>query len=326
MSIFVVIWHMGGGGYSLIFSKPDYATHAFVPSGFLNFHIFLLAVPVFIFISIYLFSIKQPSFAALRKRVSRLFLLLTFWSLILIFYNHSCRGLPSLPWAPPLNAVYTILQAGQTIYYFFPSLIICLCAAYVFIRLNRKPLIMLMLASLAPLAVLPVFTKISNYYVASAYWNPFNFIPLTFAAVLVAQNTSFILKRKVQVFIFSLILSLFFAVFEWRYATGSIFFGGQIHAIPTYTRPSLMFEVMAIFTVAMDAKIKAPGVIRFMSKNSLALYCLHPFLILPVSRAVSFFIANKTEALNVSIALVVMSCYLIAVPLRQWYLREQLIT
>jgi len=159
---------MGGGGYSLIFSKPDYATHAFVPSGFLNFHIFLLAVPVFIFISIYLFSIKQPSFAALRKRVSRLFLLLTFWSLILIFYNHSCRGLPSLPWAPPLNAVYTILQAGQTIYYFFPSLIICLCAAYVFIRLNRKPQIMLMLASLALLAVLPVFTKISNYYVASA--------------------------------------------------------------------------------------------------------------------------------------------------------------
>jgi len=34
MSIFVVIWHMGGGGSSLIFSKSDFAKHTFVFSDF----------------------------------------------------------------------------------------------------------------------------------------------------------------------------------------------------------------------------------------------------------------------------------------------------
>lgn len=326
MSVFVVIWHMGGGGYSLIFSRLDYAKHAFMFSDFLNFHILLLAVPVFIFISIYLFSIKQPSFAMLRKRVTRLGLLLTFWPLILIFYSKSYRGLLTLPLSTPVNAFYTILQGGQTVYYFFASLIVCLCAAYMFIRINLKLQIMLMLDSLALLVVLPAFAKASNYYVATAYWNPFNFIPLTFAAVLVAHNTSFILARRIPFIAISLALSFFFAIFEWQYSTGSIFFAGQIHAIPTYTRPSLLFEVVAIFTVAMDPRIKASRVIRFMSKNSLALYCLHPFLISPVSQAVSVFIVNKTEALYASIALVVVGCYLLAIPLRRWYLREPLIT
>jgi len=223
MSIFVVIWHMGGGGSSFIFSKLDYGKHTFVFSDFLNFHILLLAVPVFIFISIYLFSIKQPSFSILRKRVARLGLLITFWPLILIFYNKGYQGLVSLPWTPAANAVYTTFQAGQTIYYFFPSLILCLFVAFFFLRLNRHFQITAMLSSLALLAILPVFTKFSNFYIASAYWNPFNFIPLTFAAVLVAKNTSFILKRRTMVIAFSLLLSLFFAIFEWRYATGSIF-------------------------------------------------------------------------------------------------------
>lgn len=317
---------MGGGGHSLIFSKLDYAKHAFAFSDFLNFHILLLAVPVFIFISIYLFSIKQPNLTALGQRVTRLALLLTFWPLLLIFYNTGYRGLSSLPWAPLVNGAYTILQAGQTIYYFFPSLIVCLCAAYIFHRLNRKLQIILMLASLALLVVLPIFTKISNYYVASAYWNPFNFIPLTFAAVLVAQNTSFMLRRRILVIALSLLFSLFFSILEWRYATGHIFFLGQGHAIPAYTRPSLLFEVMAVFATAMDPRIKASGVIRFMSKNSLALYCLHPFFLSPVSRVMSVFFVKKTEALYASIALVVVGCYLLAVPLRRWYLRELLIT
>jgi len=76
----------------------------------------------------------------------------------------------------------------------------------------------------------------------------------------------------------------------------------------------------------MDPRIKASGVISFMSKNSLALYCLHPFLISPASQAIPLYIANKTEALYASIALVVVGCYLLAVPLRRWYLREPLIT
>ena len=63
-----------------------------------------------------------------------------------------------------------------------------------------------MLTSLALLVVSPAFTKASNYYVATAYWNPSNCVPLTFAAVLVAQNTSFVLGGKVPFIAISLAL------------------------------------------------------------------------------------------------------------------------
>ena len=78
VSVFVVIWHMGGGGCSLIFSKEAYLGHVLTLSDFVNFHLLLLAVPTFIFISIYLYASKPICTTSLTKQLSRILVLLSF--------------------------------------------------------------------------------------------------------------------------------------------------------------------------------------------------------------------------------------------------------
>ena len=287
MSLFVVVWHMGGAGQSLVFSRKDFASHVFEFSDLINFHVLLLAVPVFIFIAIYLYSLNPPRWSGLFARLRRIFLLLSFWPLVFIVYNGGVSSLAAMRWSPPASAVYTVLQAGGTIYYFFPSLIVCFVVAFGLLHLPRPWQIACVLSSLTVLAALPVLTTLSRYYVASAYWNPINFVPLTCVAVLVAQSRSSLLARRFEIIVIASGLCVLSSIWEWHTMVGAIFFAGQSSAFPAYTRPSLIFAALAIFLVALDPRIKSPAIIRFMARNSLALYCLHPFLIAPVGGLVA---------------------------------------
>ncbi len=325
MSVFVVIWHMGGGGRSLIFSQDAYLQHVFTVSDFINFHLLLLAVPVFIFASIFLYSLKPASSTGFKKQFTRIFLLLSFWPIALILYRNGYQGLAAIVPSSPSDVVYIILRAGKTIYYFFTSLIICLFIAHLFMQINRKLQISLFLISIVLLAALPQLTKMTGFYPLSAYWSPLNFIPLSFAAVLCAQNRESIIKNRTVVLLLSLVLCVLFSIFEWNYSVDQIFIPGQGYAIPAYTRTSLLFAVMAVFTVMLDPRIKANSIIKYMAQYSLALYCLHPFLISPVKRMVSLVFHDSAIALSVSIIFVVISSYFIAMLLQKYYLRERVI-
>ncbi len=240
MSIFVVIWHMGGGGRSLIFSEDAYLEHVFTVSDFINFHLLLLAVPTFIFVSIFLYSLKPTSITGFKKQVLRVFLLLSFWPIALIIYKNGYQGLIVIVPSSPVEVVYKVLLAGNTIYYFFTSLIICLFVAHLFLQLNRKLQIPVFLASTVLLVALPLLTKMTGFYPLSAYWSPLNFIPLSFAAVLFALNRISVVKNRITILLLSLILCVLFSIFEWKYSVGQIFIPGQGHAIPAYTRTSLL--------------------------------------------------------------------------------------
>ena len=137
MSIFVVSWHMGGGGHSLIFS-PLYREHVFTLSDFVNFHLFMLAVPAFVFISSYLFALQGAGGALLWKRLQRLFILLTFWTTAFILFNNGYKGLTYLVPKSVGYFVLTLLKAGSTIYYFFICLMICLVLTFCISRLKNQ--------------------------------------------------------------------------------------------------------------------------------------------------------------------------------------------
>ncbi len=325
MSIFVVVWHMGGGGQSLVFSKDEYLKHVFTASDFVNFHLLLLAVPTFIFVSIYLYASKPVSIIRLKKQLGRVFILLSFWPIALTLYNNSYQGLLSIIPNSPAEFVYTVLRAGNTVYYFFTSLIICLLAVHFFLQLDRKFQLPIFLVSIVLLAVLPQLTMTTGFYPLSAYWSPLNFIPLSFSAALFAQNQNNILKYRRIALLLSVVLCALFSVFEWKYSVGQIFFPGQGYAIPAYTRTSLVFAVITIFILALDPRIRANSAIKYMAKYSLALYCLHPFLISPVNKYVAIFVQDETVALYVSIMLVVVFSYSIGTLLRKYYLREEVI-
>jgi membrane-bound acyltransferase YfiQ involved in biofilm formation len=83
--------------------------------------------------------------------------------------------------------------------------------------------------------------------------------------------------------------------------------------------------VFALFILALRPEIKANIVIEFMAKYSLALYCLHPFLIGLVKRFVFALIQNEIVGLYLSIILVIVLSYSIGVLLRKYYFRKGVI-
>jgi hypothetical protein len=324
MSCFIVIWHMKGAGMSLIFSEERYIEHVFTVSDFVNFHMLLLAFPTFIFISCYLYVLKGVSIVALKKRFRRILILLTFWPIALIIYHNSYHGLKNLLPHSLGNLAVTALTAGNTIYYFFVSLMICLLITHLIAKLNLRFQIFGFVLSVISLASLPALAKVSGFYPLIAHWNPLNFIPLTFAAVLVVQNINYIRLKIIILMSVSIVLVVLLSIFEWNYSVGDIFFPGQVYAIPAYARSSLTFGVIVVALLATDPKIKSNSIVRYMSKYSLALFCLHPFLIRPIKNAMAKIVQNELILTYGSIILVILSSYAIAMVLRI-YLKEKVI-
>jgi hypothetical protein len=325
MSVFVVAWHMEGGGKSLIFSKDRYLEHVFTVSDFVNFHILLLAVPMFIFISNYLYVLGGVSDSVFRKRARRILILLTFWPIALVIFRNGYHGLLNLVPHSLSSLAVTALTAGHTIYYFFVSLILSFSITHIIAKLKFKLQIFGFILSIIIVASLPSFTKMYGFYFLSAYWNPLNFIPFPFAAVLLAQNEDYVRLKMIFLMNSSIVLFVLLSIFEWHYSVADIFFPGQGYAIPAYTRSSLVFGVIVLAILATDQRIKSNGIIKYMAKYSLALYCLHPFLMKPVKAVVAKIFQNETISTYTSIILVILFSYAIAAVLRI-YLKEEVIT
>lgn len=326
MSVFVVLMHTAAGGYSLIFSKERYLDHVYTLSDFINFQLLLLAVPAFIFLSVFLYEWRGADRAALARRLKRLVVLFLFWPMAFILFNSGYHGLSALVPKTPGAFLFLVLTAGKTVYYFFPMLIVNLLAAHVVSRLRPRIQLLCFVLAVAALAVLPYITIATRFFHLSAGWNPLIYFPLSIGAVLFAQNLHLILAKKTLVAGVSLLFSLVFAVLEWRYMVSDVFFIGQAHAIPTYTRVSLVFSIIAIAALAFDPGLQSNRVIRFMATNALALYCLHLFF-MPFARSLSVGVVEEewASALVVS-AMVIVFSYAAAIPLRRYFLKDSVIT
>lgn len=326
MSIFVVVWHMGGGGRSLIFSKDKYLEHVFTISDLINFNMLLLAVPTFIFISNFLYAFGGVNNATLRKRIKRILILLTFWPIAFTTWVGGYNGLSNLLPNSLSMLAYTVLTAGDTVYYFLVSLIVCILLTHLIAKLKLRLQILGFLLSLVILAGLPELTIMLDFYPLSAFWSPLNFIPFPFAAVLIAKNIDYVRLKVKFLASAAIVLFVILSIFEWNYSVGGIFFPSEGHAIPAYTRTSLLFGSIALLLIAIDPRIRSNGIIKYMSKHSLALYCLHPFLMAPIIILVAKVVQNEIILTYASIILVILFSYVIAAMLRIYYLKEEVIT
>jgi len=326
MSVFVVVWHMNGGGTSLIFSKEKYLEHILTMSDIVNFNILLLAVPTFIFVSCFLYALGPVNIAALRRRLRRIMILLAFWPLTLIIFNNGYQGIPNIAPHSFFAFAVLVLRAGNTIYYFFPSLIICLVIAHIAARLSVRLQVLCFVISTTVVACMPIIAILSSYYPIAAFWNPLNFIPFPWAAVLVAQNRNMVRRKCTIIAITSATLFVLFSAIEWNCLVNSVFFQGQVYAFPAYARVSLLFGVTAIAVVAIDPRVKTNRIVKFMSMYSLALYCLHPFLIGPTRNLLTI-VGQSAMATNyAAIVLVIVLSYAIAIVLKHFFLKEELIS
>lgn len=325
MSVFVVIWHMYSAKQYLIYaneSNPNTSPSIFY---FLNVNILLLAVPCFIFMSNYLYALTSMDRNTLLKRLERIGILLIFWAFMMTIWQYGYDGILSL-WPTSLSSfLNNMLTAGHTIYYFFVSLMITLLATYIISKFNTTIQMAGLSLSLAILASLPILAKTFNIYALSAFWNPLNFIPFSFAAVLMAKNGDFLILHKKKIIFTAIVFYVLFAFFEWQCAIKGIFSFTQDYAISLYSRASLFWGVIAISAITLNQNIKAPAIIKFMSKYSLALYCIHLFLTNPISRLMGSISRNQILTEFASLFFVVLCSYFLAYILKKYFLKSELL-
>jgi peptidoglycan/LPS O-acetylase OafA/YrhL len=283
MSIFVVVWHLGGGGTSRLWTG-DVGHHTVTLSDFINFHVLLLAVPTFLMVSSYLFARSNPDSKTALRRARHIGLLLLIWPLLSTIYSGSWHTvIANLP-TTAMGTVTYVLTGGNSIYYFFVATLMTYALAFLAIRLPTATNVgLLALASVATAAA-PLVAIHVNWPLLSAYWSPVNFIAYPFASVIVLRlfDTDKSRSRVVLPVLTLLILGCALSVLEWRHYRNAAFFPNHGFTFPAYTRASLIAFVMAIMVTAIHWNRGLPTVVDFMARHSLPLYLLHLFVAAPV--------------------------------------------
>jgi peptidoglycan/LPS O-acetylase OafA/YrhL len=317
---------MGGAGRSSIFESDRYVHHVFTVSDLVNFHILLLAVPSFVLVSTFLYTARGATPARLRRHLLRFTTLAVFWGVTFNVYRAGWGGLRASFPASWVTFTMAILTAGHTIYYFFISLSVSQVVAHWAAARSRALQVLGLVLSTVLIGCLPVLARITGYGVLSAYWNPLNFLPYAFAGVLLAQNRETVRSRKRLLVVIAMAAYVPLAILEWHYGVHPVFFPVEGYAFPTYARASLVFSVTALGMIVLEARVRATGGVRFMAKYSLALYCLHPFLMDPVKAwVVNRLSGNSVSATYLAIVLVILLSYVLARVLRI-VLKEEIVT
>jgi fucose 4-O-acetylase-like acetyltransferase len=172
--------------------------------------------------------------------------------------------------------------------------------------------------------MLPLAAIRFNQPILAAFYNPLNFFVYPFAAVIIY---SLIVERKINKNILYFILlagAIVFSILEWKFFTNIIFLRFQGFGIPAYARLSLLF-ISTFFIVVFYyyTPMRNSKVINYMARNSLALYCLHPFFI-HIRLAERFGLEGMPLRI-VNLIIIVLLCYVIADFLRAKILRKELI-
>jgi len=324
MSILIVVWHTGGFTHSLIYDINNIDYHVLTLSDFLNFHILLAIVPLFIFISCFLIVYKKPNKEHMVKRSFELLILTIFWTVLLKIWETGYHAMWELVPTNFASLVLLFIRSGNTIYYFFISLIICNIITFYACRLSFRSNVILLILCALLLFSLPVIAIRFNQPIIAAFYNPLNFVVYPFAAVVIY---TLIVERKIPksvLYPILLIGAIIFSVLEWKFFTNVIFLRFQGFGIPAYARVSLLFistffiVVFYYYTPKRNSKV-----INYMARNSLALYCLHPFF-LKVRLAERFGLEGLPLRI-VNVIIIVLLCYVIADILRAKILKKELI-
>ncbi|MEE4359539.1 MAG: acyltransferase [Desulfococcaceae bacterium] len=285
MALAVVAWHIRLFGISSISDRNEYLFHRITLSDIINFHFFLLAVPVFTLISLFLFSLKAKQAGYFVSRLEYLVYLYLFWCGLWILVRSALTDFCFLH-ENPVNIFSNIVTGWNSLYYYIFSLILMTILSFFSIKLNYYSLFIWLCVSLFAIGIFPLFVNKENscqYLVA--YWNPLNFLPYVFVAAIVGKKieecTFNPFSFEFGICILSVIVLFFiFSVYEWNYLVNINNFQFDGYAIPSYTRISVVAGTTAVFLLSFAIQSPPPRCIRLLSDYSLGIYCIHGYIIL----------------------------------------------
>jgi surface polysaccharide O-acyltransferase-like enzyme len=178
-----------------------------------------------------------------------------------------------------------IATGGSSVFYYFFSLLVATLVSFVALGLSQIALGGLLIMSVLLLLAMPLLVmQRPSYSYLAAYWNPLNFVPYGFIAVLASRQ----IGRQVERIIWQrirLLLVVIVAIFvlssalEWRLLVHSAYFPSNGFALPAYTRVSAIAGASLLFFASLVLS-RSPGrCVQMVSRYSLGLYCIHPFVL-----------------------------------------------
>lgn len=279
-SLCVILVHLGYIYPSNIFDKTLYLKHVFTVSDFLNFYVLLLAVPIFYIISNFLFYHKEKNIHNLYEYCKRIGKIVFFWIAAFNIFAYAGWNILGIFPKDLWNIFIFIINGAGTLYYFFISLILLTIITHFSKKINTIYILIFFIFTTFLIACFPIIAIFNVKYInLCVFWNPLNFIAYPFAAILVYKLIELDKNKKIKLkyfFIFGIII-LLSIIADWTIYLNKIFFIVNGYPIPAYTRPSLIFISMFVLFLFIKLEPNKNSIILFMSKNSLLLYCLHPF-------------------------------------------------
>jgi hypothetical protein len=314
-SIFVVLWHFHIVGTSPIFNSDTGASYSPSVSDIINFNILLQAVPFFIFASCYLYAETATSIRYLGRRFVRIGTLIVFWAIASHLFYGGSDGLMQAIAKLNERPVYQAVTALET-YSFFVGLLISVTLSAIAVYCNLATLILWVAIGSTAVCYFQWETIEHGTVWTGAFWNPLNYIAYPAAAALIYRLSKAPSTLKLIGWL-SAILFVIFAALEWKFLVSPAFFTGQGYNLPAYTRLSSMFFVIFALILCLKVSRPAGSIVQFMSKNSLGLYCIHPFLLAPLNRL------DLPLWLRAGTAIV--ATYAIVIVLRRFFLKEEVL-
>ncbi|WP_285719165.1 acyltransferase [Pelosinus sp. IPA-1] len=244
-------------------------------------NVLLLAVPIFIQISLFLYVTKRKTTADFIKRIKSILVLWFFW----IFVNALFTGI-SIP--QPSLWLQFFLTGGGSIFYFFSELLILVVLAELMLKIKKTTderyfigiTVFLFAISLMVFFIKPEilnFVKCDPQYLYS-YWTPTNFFPYVFSTILISWLAE--KKPKLTVYIIPVVLLYIVMSFiEWMTLPDIRYVAQNGYAFPTYGRTSVVLAASFLVIFFSLNHYRVPKIIQFFSDNSLAIYGIHMFII-----------------------------------------------
>ena len=254
----------------------------------------LLAVPVFLQISLFLFyrkSEKDDTYF-INKRLPQLLSIYGIWMIIGAFGSaFFTRGKYFLKIFDLTNLPMTLVRGTRDELYFIFSLIFLTTLASLYIKyFHPEEFLMQFFYFLFSLTI-PLACILASYLTHEKsftdFWNPINFIPYIFSASILTQlHQNWFTNSEQKVIKYAhkmkIAIGCLFSIYgllswlEWQFLNIPEIFG---YTLPIYSRPSLVFGSSALIMLGFLITSKPPHIIKIISQESLGIYVMHVYFL-----------------------------------------------
>lgn len=291
LSFFVVGWHLKIFGINLqIFSQNTLTLSKLNFFDYLYVDVFLLAVPLYYLMSLYVYLHKRQTDAAyFRRRIASLLKIFGFWYLFNVIVIGRQLNIKEI------FSITTIISGWNSHIYYLFSLILLLSATELtmfvktkILRKNHTVYLMCLLCVSIIFVLMGVVVGIhglkgADRYLTS-YYSPFNFLPYTFIGALLFRYRSYLKRIKSKYITLLIIFGLVVSVLEIVFINNISFFSINGMRIPQYGRLSILILSTSIFIYSIQKKLylKEDVIekIKSFSTYTFGIYIVHYYLIL----------------------------------------------